>query len=194
MAAVKEFIDKPDATLLSAFTKDQLIELATHYGVPLSYDAKRRKYIILSALIDGLVEEDIISEPEHPPGPGEESDDADAPPNGAGRGRPPTLKPRISPGRETPGNDPKIQELQLRRDLGELEFRREELRVRVCEEELVSQLEIAKLQFAARKEGIGIPMHQSFDVARHIKLVPPFNEKDVDRYFVHFERVATSLA
>ena len=94
MAAVKEFIDKPDATLLSAFTKDQLIELATHYGVPLSYDAKRRKYTIMTVLIDGLVEEDIISEPEHPPGPGKESDDADAPPNGAGRGRPPTPKPR----------------------------------------------------------------------------------------------------
>ena len=126
MAAVREFIDKSDATLLSACTKDQLIELDTHYVVPLSYDAKRRKYIILSALIDGLVGEDIISEPERPACPGEESDDADAPPNGAGRGRPPTLKPRISPGRETPGNDPKIQELQLRRDLGELEFRREE--------------------------------------------------------------------
>ncbi|KAL2095017.1 hypothetical protein ACEWY4_009736 [Coilia grayii] len=32
-----------------------------------------------------------------------------------------------------------------------------------------------------------------FDVCKNIRLVPPFSEKDVDKYFVHFERVATSL-
>ncbi len=31
-----------------------------------------------------------------------------------------------------------------------------------------------------------------FDVGRHIKLVPPFSEKDVEIYFSHFERVLTT--
>ena len=29
----------------------------------------------------------------------------------------------------------------------------------------------------------------SFDVTKHIRLVPPFQEKEVDKYFLHFERV-----
>ena len=30
----------------------------------------------------------------------------------------------------------------------------------------------------------------NFDVTKHIRLVPPFQEKEVDKYFLHFEKVA----
>ena len=33
----------------------------------------------------------------------------------------------------------------------------------------------------------------TFDPARNIRLVPPFQEKEVDQYFAHFEKVADSL-
>ena len=29
-----------------------------------------------------------------------------------------------------------------------------------------------------------------FDVTKHIRLVPPFQEKEVDKYILHFEKVA----
>ena len=29
-----------------------------------------------------------------------------------------------------------------------------------------------------------------FDITKHIRLVPPFQEKEVDKYFLHFEKVA----
>ncbi len=32
-----------------------------------------------------------------------------------------------------------------------------------------------------------------FDPSRNIRLVPPFQEKEVDTYFAHFEKVANSL-
>ena len=32
-----------------------------------------------------------------------------------------------------------------------------------------------------------------FDVSKHIRLVPPFQEEEVDKYFIHFENIATSL-
>ena len=34
---------------------------------------------------------------------------------------------------------------------------------------------------------------QSFDVTTHIRLVHPFQEKEVDKYFMHFEKVAENL-
>ena len=33
----------------------------------------------------------------------------------------------------------------------------------------------------------------NFDVTKHIRLVPPFQEKEVDKYFLHFETVAENL-
>ena len=33
----------------------------------------------------------------------------------------------------------------------------------------------------------------NFDVAKHIMLVPPFQEKEVDKYFLHSEKVAENL-
>ena len=43
--------------------------------------------------------------------------------------------------------------------------------------------------------GIHTPKDKSsaFDPARNIRLVPPFQEKEVDKYFAHFEKVADSL-
>ena len=32
-----------------------------------------------------------------------------------------------------------------------------------------------------------------FDLTKHIRLVPPFQEKEVDKYFLHFEKVAETL-
>ena len=32
-----------------------------------------------------------------------------------------------------------------------------------------------------------------FDVSKHIKLVLPFQEREVDKYFLHFEKIAMSL-
>ena len=32
-----------------------------------------------------------------------------------------------------------------------------------------------------------------FDPARNIRLVPPFQEKEVDKYFAHFEKVADTV-
>ena len=33
----------------------------------------------------------------------------------------------------------------------------------------------------------------NFDVTKHIRLVPPFQEKEVYKYFLHFEKVAENL-
>ena len=34
----------------------------------------------------------------------------------------------------------------------------------------------------------------SFDASKHIQFVPQFQEKEVNKFFLHFEKVATSLA
>ena len=34
---------------------------------------------------------------------------------------------------------------------------------------------------------------ETFDVTRHVRFVPPFQEAEPDKYFLHFEKIATSL-
>ncbi|KAL2095626.1 hypothetical protein ACEWY4_007774 [Coilia grayii] len=38
-----------------------------------------------------------------------------------------------------------------------------------------------------------VPFVQHFDVAHNVRMVPPFNEHEVEKYFMHFERVAVIL-
>ena len=77
----------------------------------------------------------------------------------------------------------KERESQLR--LKELEIRDKELSV---------QLRLRELE-REREPTTPAPVHQvsTFDVSKHIKFVPPFQEKEVDKYFLHFEKIATSL-
>lgn len=39
---------------------------------------------------------------------------------------------------------------------------------------------------------MSLPVRASFDVASQRRLVPPFQEKDVERYFSNFERVGVT--
>ena len=51
------------------------------------------------------------------------------------------------------------------------------------------------IHFPKDKASIHFPKDKAsaFDHARNIRLVPPFQEKEVDKYFAHFEKVADSL-
>ena len=39
----------------------------------------------------------------------------------------------------------------------------------------------------------GVSSHSGFDATKKIRLVPKFEEKEVDKYFLHFEKIAESL-
>ena len=39
----------------------------------------------------------------------------------------------------------------------------------------------------------GTSSSSTFDITKHIRLVPPFQKVEVDKYFLHFEKVAENL-
>ena len=55
------------------------------------------------------------------------------------------------------------------------------------------KLERIKLEHSERIRQ-GVSNTYSFDVSRHVKLVPPFNEHNVDTYFRSFEKLANALS
>ena len=50
-----------------------------------------------------------------------------------------------------------------------------------------------ELEGQSKSKPLPLDSGKSFDVTKHIRLVPPFQEKEVDKYFLHFEKVAENL-
>ena len=76
----------------------------------------------------------------------------------------------------------KEREAQLK--LKEIELKEKELQIRLKELEVRSASSHITVD---KSEG------SVFDVSKHIKFVPTFSESEVDKYLLHFEKVASSL-
>ena len=49
------------------------------------------------------------------------------------------------------------------------------------------------LEFSARRIAHKESIATKYDLGKNVRLVPPFNESEVDKYFQHFERVTQNL-
>ena len=82
-------------------------------------------------------------------------------------------------------------ELQGRDREREAQVRLKELEIR--EREIAVQIKAKELELATATARSSSASEQ-FDVTRHIRFVPPFQETEPDKYFLHFEKIATSLS
>ena len=84
---------------------------------------------------------------------------------------------------------------QRERELRELEFREREKTAEIEKQRLDHELEMKRLELQMKLGSTGSVTSTSvkFDVSKYIKLVPPFHESDVDKYFLHFEKIAQNL-
>ena len=86
----------------------------------------------------------------------------------------------------------RLAELKEARELRELELKAEQEKAL-----LEAEKEAAAREHELKMAGLGkhspSDKASAFDPARNIRLVPPFQEKEVDKYFAHFEKVADSL-
>ena len=71
----------------------------------------------------------------------------------------------------------------------------EKERLEIEKEKLQFELKMKELELQGKSKSKSLPLATSmvFDVTKHIRLVPPFQEKEVDKYFLHFEKVAENL-
>ena len=88
------------------------------------------------------------------------------------------------------------EKLRLEMEEREREKERERLEhIEIEKEKLEFQLKMKELELQDKIKPKTLPLDTSktFDVTKHIRLVPPFQEKEVDKYFLHFEKVAENL-
>ena len=94
-------------------------------------------------------------------------------------------------------NAVKLKQLEIQKEI-ELQMQQQELDARLQMEKEIKLKEIeAKVQIEKdklEKHGLsGASTHSGFDATKNIRLVPKFEEKEIDKYFLHFEKIAENL-
>ena len=54
-------------------------------------------------------------------------------------------------------------------------------------------LRMKELEMQGKVKTKPLDLGTHFDVTKHIRFVPPFQEKEVDKHFLHFEQIAENL-
>ena len=84
-------------------------------------------------------------------------------------------------------------EMEERQKEKERQIQRERLEMEEKEKERQYNLRMKELETQDKVKTKPLDLGSHFDVTKHIRLVPPFQEKEVDKYFLHFEKVAENL-
>ena len=82
---------------------------------------------------------------------------------------------------------------QFQRERLEMEERIQKEKLEQAEKERQYNLRMKDLEMQDEVKTKPLDLGTHFDVTKHIRLVPPFQEKEVDKYFLHFEKVAENL-
>ena len=85
-------------------------------------------------------------------------------------------------------------ELQDKEKEREAQLKMKEMELQ--EQELALQLKLKEIEIAAASTAPPVPTSRQteFDVTKQVRFVPPFQETEVDKYFLHFEEVASSMS
>ena len=87
------------------------------------------------------------------------------------------------------------REERMQREKLEMEERIQKEKLEQAEKEKERQynLRMKELEMQDKVKTKPLDLGTHFDVTKYIRLVPPFQEKEVDKYFLHFEKVAENL-
>ena len=170
----EDFMSEPDQDVFDSLRKDDLLALSLYLN--LSVKKSWRKIDIQRVIVKHLISIDVFDE--------------------------------SSLSSYCVASDIEIKKLEINAKLefkkleNEREREREEREREREEREREREIELKKLElqnnFELKKLETEIKVSHTdseskFDVTKFIRLVPPFQEKDVDQYFLHFEKIANSL-
>ena len=204
-AFVGEFEKEPSLEKVSQLKKTELLDVAKHYGV--SVKAAMRKSEIKNHLIKYCVDEEILPEA---------CLESIVEVTSVAELRKIELEhefrlKELDLQRQKELREVEIQlelkekEMQARKEEKELEAQAREREIEARnkfelekqEREIQACKALKELEIEAQKQAPPPPpppeKKDEFDPSKQVRLVPPFQERDVDKYFLHFEKVANSM-
>ena len=179
---------------LKKLKKENLAKVAAHYGITPAIGATKSH--ILDLIKDHCIENDIIDEVEEKPIM-ETAEvvklklEFQCEERRLAREEAQRARDAEKAAREE-ARELRLAELKEARELRELELKAEQEKA-LLEAEKEAAAREHDLKMASLGKHSPSDKASAFDPARNIRLVPPFQEKEVDKYFAHFEKVADSL-
>lgn len=172
---LEDFTTCPSVAKLGKYKKAELLEIADHFKIAVPPTVKKTE---LKELLCETLSERGLLEPSLP-----EKEESVA----ASPGRPASLpSPPASHGMS-------VEELQLTLQIKEAGLKEKKLEVEALHLK-VRLLELERLPAtSSQTQSSTSQSTTAFDVSKHIALVPPFRESEVDSYFTAFERIAATL-
>ena len=83
--------------------------------------------------------------------------------------------------------------MQFKKLESEERLRKGQIEIEIRKIEIDREIKLRELELAGAAAKQYDSYSSKFDVTRHIRLVPTFQDKEVDKYFLHFEKVAENL-
>ena len=189
MAGVEDFVRAPSEEFVEQCTKEQLLKLAEVYGIYVS--DKRLKDNVKAIVLANLYDQGVLACASGPPAEGK----------AAGR-----VSAQVADSNVTFEQQKELLTLRFRLET-EKELELEQLRQKadlekaVTLEKVKQQVELTKLDLETQRlnlmsdgKFVGGRSGDSGEILSSLRLVPKFNERDVDTFFVLFERVANTRA
>lgn len=167
---LEAFMKNPTWEVVNLCKKADLIQIANQYGITVTSGS--RKNVIKQAVVTELLEKQILTEHSKAnlAGTAEESaSDSDT--------------------------EVKLKQLDVKLKLEQIKY--EQMRMQLAHQQRQSEQEqticLKELEIEELRIRSSQSMSKEFGLAQNSRLVPPFNEKEVDKYFTLFERVADTL-
>jgi hypothetical protein len=169
--------------------KSDLINLAKHYNLS-EIKQSMRKQEIINIIVKFLIEEEIFDDKAMSL-VAEETSSLEV-----------KYKYELELKRLEADMEQKRLELERERNQIEREEKERQFQIEENEKERQFQRDREERQYQLRMKELELQSNPNisnsnnsshFDVAKNIRLVPPFQEKEVDKYFLHFEKVAGNL-
>ena len=165
--SAEDFVTNVSWEAFDELKKPELMALAQYLELEVKH--AMRKQVIKNILIDRLVDDDLLDEfyLEEKVDLQDESDSA-----------------------------VNLKQLEIQKEMEMAKLQLEQDRLAMEKEIKLKEIE-ARVQMEKDKLGkqgsSGASTHSGFDATKNIRLVPKFEEKEVDKYFLHFEKIAESL-
>ena len=188
--SLDDFVASPSLAKIGTCKKKDLLVLAKYYDVPVSYSANKAE--LKQLLCAELVEQGVLPEPAADvAAAGDTAGDAPmAEVKGAGAAGMFAAGVEHQPVTEPLTGGMSTEDLRITLRIREVEVQAMHLRIRALELERGAPV-VSTPMSPLDRSAVSAP---AFDISKHIALVPPFRESEVDSYFSAFERIAAALS
>ena len=209
-----EFLENPSLEEFGKLRKAPLVEIGEHFG--LDVKMTMRKQELKNTVIQGLVDEEVFGEEalsEIKPVPGAidplalkqmelahefrikqlEREKEEQERRDRLEREEKEREERERERRERAEREEKERRERAEREEKEREREQRNRELREKELEIQREIRLKEIEAGLPNSTTHPPSGTNFDAAKNIRLVPKFQEKEVDKYFQHFEKIATSL-